>query len=148
MAGWSTTAMICLAMTGSLIDPRVIDVMPEKPVNGLRVSVILDISMVLPVSTRTLATSRSLITRSIMSGSLWGLSIPIVSYSSKVIVLFGTSRGEEQFALESRWGVWMNGVPSGLNHGIQSWGLFTLVVVSLDVSCPVIVVFVFTLEHS
>ena len=59
---------------------------------------------VLPVSTRILMTSRSLITRSITSGSQWGWSIPPVSSSSKVIASFSTSQGRDvagQFALVS-----------------------------------------------
>ena len=74
-----------LGMTGSWIDPRVIDVSPEKLVNGFGVGVISLSSMfillrvsrkitltVLPVSMRTLGTSRSGTTRSTTSGSQWG----------------------------------------------------------------------------
>ena len=79
MAGWSTTAKSAIfvtsfATTGNFIDLSVIDVMHEKPVNGFVVGatspslmfILLRVSSkmmltVLPVSTRILATSTSLI---------------------------------------------------------------------------------------
>ena len=80
MAGWSTTAKLTIlvtsfAATGYLIDPKVIEVVPSKPVSGLgdgttypsSMFILLKVSRkmaltVLPVSMRTLTTSRSLIT--------------------------------------------------------------------------------------
>ena len=78
----STIFVISLAMTGSWIDPRVIDTSPEKPISGfgvgvtspslmfirLRVSQKITLT-VLPVSMRTIPTSRSHMTRSMTSGS-------------------------------------------------------------------------------